>query len=166
MAPPHGPTSLVLKRRFCHPVQCGRNQCLYWTLRCPMSVSSMLCSNYYMPGFARVIEGVFRDHLVLCDSLDFKPQPPDLHTRHDHRGLYPKPCSLYPFSNNLKSLSGTFSAMWLVGYDKMSFKVHTVPAVISVFSQVLPPNLDTSLGSRPQVALVMCQVLQQANTQV
>ena len=93
-----------------------------------------------MKGFSEII-------LVLCDS-DFKPQPPDLHTRHDHRGLYPKPCSLYPFSNNLKSLSGTFSAMWLVGYDKMSFKVHTVPAVISVFSQVLPPNLDTSLGSR------------------
>lgn len=84
--------------------------------------------------------------MVICD-YDFKPQPPDLHTRHDRRGLYPRPCSLYPFSNNLKSLSGTLSALWLMGYDKMSFKVHTVPAVIFAFSQVLHQNLDTSLGS-------------------
>ena len=93
-----------------------------------------------MKGFSEII-------LVICD-YDFRPQPRDLHTRHDCRGLYPKSCSLYPFSSNLKSLSGTLSAMWLMGYDKMSFKVHTVPAVIfAFFSQVMHQNLDTSGGS-------------------
>ena len=80
--------------------------------------------------------------MVICD-YDFKPQPRDFHMRHDCRHDFPKSCSLYRFSNNLKSLSGTLSAMWL-----MSFKVHTVPAVIfAFFSQVLHQNLDTSGGS-------------------
>ena len=73
MAPPHGPTTLVLKHRFCHPVQCGRNQHLYRTLRCPVSVSSMLCnSNYYMPGLIgdwRAFQRSFWLYVILTLNL-------------------------------------------------------------------------------------------------
>lgn len=36
-------------------------------------------------------------------------------------------------SNNLKSLSGTLSTLWLMNYDKMSFQAHTVLAGIFAF---------------------------------
>lgn len=49
-------------------------------------------------------------------------------------------------SNNLKSLSGTLSTLWLMDYDKMSFQVHTALAGIFAFFLSAAPKLRSFMG--------------------